>query len=262
MNNLELNDYYCVFEWGSGGVLHLHCILWNFESKYLDNWDIQEKNVTNCFSKRKIKQIADFFNVHVSEWNLGKEADGSCKNIQKDTENAPHPASISKIELDELLNLPVYDENDLSPEEQLAKMEAKHKRLEFIAELLEKVQQHNMHKPKPFGPPLPNQKCSKQKPFIQKIKHWESKNYCAKGFPKPFCQFQKEYILQDQYREKLYKLSLERNDQTINNYNSIISLALLANMDLQPVLTYEALLRYCTKYITKNDNPDMEAAVL
>ena len=28
-------------------------------------------------------------------------------------------------------------------------------------------------------------------------------------------------------------------------------------MDLQPVLTFEGLLTYCTKYITKNDNPDM-----
>ena len=28
-------------------------------------------------------------------------------------------------------------------------------------------------------------------------------------------------------------------------------------MDLQAVLTFEGLLTYCTKYITKNDNPDM-----
>ena len=50
---------------------------------------------------------------------------------------------------------------------------------------------------------------------------------------------------------------LERNDQTINNYNSIISLALLANMDIQPVLTYDGLIAYVTKYMTKKDNPDI-----
>ena len=73
---LELNDYYGVFEWGSGGVLHLHCILWNFQSQYLDEWDLEEEKRKKRFSRRKIRQIADFFNVHVSEYHLGKDVDG------------------------------------------------------------------------------------------------------------------------------------------------------------------------------------------
>ena len=169
MDMLDLQDYYCVFEWGSGGVLHLHCILWNFQRQYLDDWDLQEEQVTKRFSKRKIRLIADFFNVHVSEWNLGKEGDGSWKNIPTDTDNALHPASISKQEFEELLDPPASEDNDLlSLDEKIAKEEAKTKRLAYIVELLEKVQQHNIHKPNPFGPPLPHQKCSKQKPANEK----------------------------------------------------------------------------------------------
>ena len=191
---LELDDYYCVFEWGSGGVLHLHCILWNFQSQYLDTWDLEEKEVKKTFSRRKLRLIADFFNTHVSEWILGKEADGSWTKIPENVDNAPHPASISKQEFDELLDPPAPEDINISLEERIAKEEAKCKRLAFIVELLEKVQQHNINTPNPFGPPLPNQKCSKQKPANQKLKHWEMKNYCAKGFPKPLCECQKEYI--------------------------------------------------------------------
>ena len=254
---LELKDYYCVFEWGSGGVLHLHCILWNFNSQYLDNWDLKQREDKQRTSKIKMKLIAVFFNVHVSEWNLGKEEDGSWKNMPADTDDAPHPASISKQEFDELLDPFILEDDLLTVDEQREREEAKSKRLKFLVELIEKVQQHNIHKPNPFGPPLPNQKCSKQKPASQKNEAWETKHYCGKGYPKQECQFEKEYILQEPYKKKLYKLYLERNDRTLNNYNPIIILALLANMDLQPVLSYEGLLSYCTKYITKNDNPDM-----
>ena len=254
---LDLNDYYCVFEWGSGGVLHLHCILWNFKSHYLDDWDLKEQQQNQCFSKRKLRLIVDFFNVHVCEWNLGKEADGSWKNIQPEPDNAPHPASISKHDLDDLFGPLSSDNTDISHEEFLSNHEAKEKLQNFIFRLLEKVQQHNLHKPNPFGPPLPNQKCSKQYPKNQKISPGNSRYYCAKGYPKSLCEFNDEYILQEPFKTHLYKLFLGRNDSTINNYNPLISLALLANMDLQPVLTFDGLLTYCTKYITKNDNPDM-----
>ena len=135
--------------------------------------------------------------------------------------------------------------------------EARLNRLQFLSQLLEKVNQHNLHKPNPFGPPLPNQKCSKNKPPNQKLLPGESSNYCAKGFPKPLCKFNEEYIVQDPYRPNLYKLYLERNDKTLNNYNAIISLCTLANIDLQAVITYEGLIGYTTKYATKNDNPDV-----
>ena len=254
---LDLDDYYCVFEWGSGGVLHLHCILWNFKSHHLDDWDLKQLKEKQCFSKRKQQLIVDFFNIHVSEWNLGKEADGSWKNLQQEPDNAPHPASISKSDLDELFGPPTSGNTDQSFGDFFENDETNMKRLNFIVRLLEKVQQHNMHKPYPFGPPLPNQKCSKQKPKTQKKIPGQSQNYCAKGYPKPLCKFNEEYILQEPFKTHLYKLYLGRNDRTINNYNALISLALLANMDLQPVLTFEGLLTYCTKYITKNDNPDM-----
>ena len=71
------------------------------------------------------------------------------------------------------------------------------------------------------------------------------------------CKFEEEYIMIEPYKDHLYKLYLERNDQTLNSFNAIIMLALLANMDLQPILTYEGLIGYCTKYLTKYDRPDL-----
>ena len=193
--------------------------------------------------------IADFFNVNVSEWNLGKEADGSWKNLQPETDNAPHPASISKHDFDELFDPPSSGNTDQSSDENIENDETIKKRLTFIVRLLEKVQQHNLHKPSPFGPPLPNQKCSKQNPQKPKINPGESHNYCAKGYPKALCELNEEYILQEPFKTLLYKLYLGRNDKTINNYNALISLALLANMDLQAVLTFEGLLTDCTSVI-------------
>ena len=102
---LDLDDHYCVYEWGSGGVLHLHCILWNYDSEYLEDYDLQKYGMFHKFSKQKVQKIANFFNFHVSEWHLGKNNDGSWKYIPNDDDSLPHPASISKSELDKLLEM-------------------------------------------------------------------------------------------------------------------------------------------------------------
>ena len=251
-NLLDLDDFYCVFEWGSGGVLHLHCILWNFESEHLEDFDLERFQVKHRVPSRTIRKIANFFNFNVSEWNPGKNSDGSWKSIPDQDDNSPHPASISKFELDAILpHQPDHDESD------------KDERLSYIVDLLQIVQQHNIHKPHTLGPPLPSQKCAKKEP--EKIVppgagflHSKNKShYCTKGYPKNMIELDEEEIHQDEHREKLWKLFLERNDQTLNNYNPVISLAILANMDLQPVLTYDGLLAYTTKYVTKDDNPDL-----
>ena len=197
---LELEDYYCVFEWGSGGVLHLHCILWNFKSQYLDKWDLEEQKNKKRFSRRKIRRIAAFFNAHVSEWHLGKdvdgawelikEEDGTWKNILLDLDNVSHPASISKQDFEELLGS-LSSEDNLSLDEKIAQEETKLKRQSFVIDLLEKVQQHNIHKPNPFGPPSSNQKCSKQKPDNKKVKKLEDKIIVLKDFPKNYVDFKR-----------------------------------------------------------------------
>ena len=259
---LDLEDYYCVFEWGSGGVLHLHCLLWNFKSERLDDFDLQEYSRKHRISKRKIRKLANFFNMHVSEWNLGKKDDGSWKYLPTDDANNPHPASISKQELDEIFDhFSNGEENFATPEGFAEEEAAQLRRLSFIVDLLEKVQQHNIHKPNPYGPPLPSQKCSKDKPKPKsghpQRKSWETKNYCTKGYPKEFKEYGNENVFPVEFKEAIWKLNLERNDKTINNYNSIISLAILANMDIQPVITKDGVTIYTTKYIAKEDHPDI-----
>ena len=255
---LSLDDYYCVHEWGSGGVMHLHCLLWNFKSPYLEDFDLSIEDEKKHISRRKLKEIADFFNMNVSEWHLGKNSDGSWKKIQRTEVEKPHPCSISKDEFDEMMLFP--NEGDPIAEELLQFEEGAEKRLEFASDLIEAVLQHNIHKPYVLGPPLPTQKCSKKKPKpkegeIRLIT--ETPNYCGKGYPKPFTRFQEERILTEEYRPTIYHTFLERNCQTVNNYNTAILFAALANIDVQPVLTYDALLRYLTKYVTKDESLDI-----
>ena len=254
---LKLDDFFCVYEWGGGGVMHLHCILWNFESEHVEEFDLDRYEAKKSFSKRLVQKVANFFNLHVSEWNLGKNDDGSWKSLRTESDSLPHPASISKKEMDEILRTP-QDEENLN-EEDLAVRE---KRRSFLVELHEAVQQHNIHKPDPYGPPLPNQKCAKEKPKTNTpalsalSDPYKSNHYCNKGFPKELVLFGKERIEKDRYRV-LFKLLAERNCQTINPYEIITQLCLKANMDFQAILTYDALLRYCTKYVTKDDNADI-----
>ena len=80
--------------------------MWDFKSHYLDEWDLKEYQQKQCFSKRKIRLLADFFNVHVSEWNLGKNEDGSWKYVEPEADNEPHPASISKHDFEQLFEVP------------------------------------------------------------------------------------------------------------------------------------------------------------
>ena len=184
---------------------------------------------------------------------MGKDHDGSWKDVYWNVEEEPHPCSISKHEFDELFVLPT-EELDTEFDEDAIE-ESKIKRLRHTISLLEKTQQHNSHKPHPFGPPLEGQNCSRKKPKVSSPE--EAPCYCAKGYPKPLRPSQSEDIQKDPYREKLYKLSLERNDQTVNNYNAPILLALGANMDIQAVCTYDGLLRYICKYVTKDNSMDI-----
>ena len=254
---LDLDDYYCVYEWGSGGVLHLHCILWNMDSEFLEEYDLvkhaasmQKESAKRKF-KNKMQKIANFFNVHVSEWHLGKHEDGSWKNLPKEDDSA-HPASISKSKLDQLLKMESEYPED-SDAHQMDQINKKQDRIAYMVKLHEAVQQHNIHKPHSLGPPLPNQKCAKEgKDPLQK-----KKIYCSKGYPKTLRSYGLEDIEQDPLRHDLLKLCLERNDKTINNHNPILSYAVLANMDLQAIMTEGALYQYVTKYVTKNDNPDI-----
>ena len=96
MQMLKLDDYFCVYEWGGGGVMHLHCILWNFESEHVEEFDLDSYEAKKRFSKRLVQRVANFFNLHVSEWNFGKNDDGSWKSLRTESDSLPHPASISK----------------------------------------------------------------------------------------------------------------------------------------------------------------------
>ena len=242
-----------MYEWGSGGVLHLHCILWNLETEFLEEFDLIQKECKGRLSKRTVQRIATFFNEYVCEFNLQKNVDGSWKEIPDQNPNADHPASVSKEQLDEILKC-VDGENNLSELDQLKNKEAKLQRRAFLVSLLEKVNQHNIHKPDPYGPPLPSQKCSK--PIKDKKNKGKRKNYCGKGFPKQLVRYGEEKIKQDEFRYKLWKIFLERNDLTLNNYHPIMTLSSLSNTDIQPILTLDGLIAYTTKYITKDDNPN------
>ena len=104
------------------------------------------------------------------------------------------------------------DEGELTEREQLLVEESAEKRLDFASHLIETVLQHSIHKPYILGPPLPTQKCSKKKPKSKKgeiRRITDTPNYCGKGYPKPFTNFQEERIESEKYRPTIYHTFLE-----------------------------------------------------
>ena len=195
--------------------------------------------------------MADYFNATISEWHLGKDDDGSWLDNRRLIHEEDHPCTISKQEFDELLILPSEYNNEEAVEE------SRVKRLKHVTALIKITQQHNTHKPNPLGPPQEKQKCAKKKPKKKAKLDTDSTYYCSKGYPKALRELGNEEVNQDTFRQKLFKIFLERNDQTLNNFNAAILLCLGANMDIQPVCTFDGLLLYLCKYLTKDDTNDI-----
>ena len=119
-------------------LVHLHCILWNFQSEYIEEFDMVKKKAKGKYSKRLVRKLAHFFNVHICEWNLGKHNDGSWKAIPDEDENRPHPASISKEELDRILDI-TSDAGSFSTTQNLGHILSQEMRKSYLVDLTQKV---------------------------------------------------------------------------------------------------------------------------
>ena len=236
-------NYVAVFEWSpTGGMVHLHYILWGHD---VPRWDMRAKQMQRARVKARkarlppadyvhveIKDIIEYFSRYISEFNPNKNSDGEeliDHVAEKVNDRDNHPAAVSIKEMLKLL------EPDKSAE-----------RHAYYNHAVRCENMHDFHYPDPVGPPAPSQPCAKLLKGTTNIYH------CANGYPRDLVPEGEESIAQDSYRSELWRANLRRNCPCMNCHMPLVAFALQSNSDAQPVLTRNQAEMYCCKYCSKH----------
>ena len=255
-----VDDWYASYEWGSGGIVHLHVVLWIKGAPRVDVavklgsggdmplMEPPDESKTIVLEEDVATIMASFFDRLYTEWNARKAPDGSEAERLGERERAKRagtekqtrdPCSTSWEELRGIFGSSA-DPN--SPEQSAA-------RLDFCAKLAEWCQMHDWHLPHANGPPLPKQSCAR---CVAGTEGTDAEvAYCGKLFPRPLRKAGEEAVAEDPHRKKLHRVWLSRNCHFINNFSPLQQVALMANMDCQAVCSKYAVVEYITKYMTK-----------
>ena len=258
-DNCRVDDWYASFEWGAGGIVHVHCVFWVKGAPRVDCVirPDEDGNLPNDLSEAHAAHapvleedvagiFASFHDRVYTEWNAKKPADGSEaerlgereRRRRDGTERATRdPCSTSWSDLREIIGAGAGDADQAKA------------RLHFCATLAEWSNMHDWHAPHPGGPPQQKQSCSRV------VKGTEDTGqevcYCSKLFPRPVRMPGNEALAEDPHRRDLHRIWLARNCHYLNNFHPFLLLALLANMDIQAVTSRYAVIEYITKYMTK-----------
>ena len=233
-------DHFCAWEWGSGGMTHLHCVIWTDGSPRLDGVAADEK--ARAASGRPgllletevAERMAAYFDEYISEVNPGKPQfgqEGSTRDRR--AAGARDPSTVDWDELRSILE-------GISGDSE-ADFDA---RISLLSELVEFSNMHDWHAPFASGHPSPHQSCAK---FANGTEGTDSEVvYCGKMFPRDPAPTGNERLLEDPARPELFRIWLRRNCRFVNNFNPLIMLSLLANMDIHGahVEVRRHLLRY------------------
>ncbi len=87
---LDYEDVFGVFEWGSGGIVHLHLLGWR--SPGVGRHDVHGGEVPSAQRKDDARSLAWQHGAEIAEWNLGREDDWPMPNREFDeglTERIP-----------------------------------------------------------------------------------------------------------------------------------------------------------------------------
>ena len=166
-------DYAAVFEWSpTGGMLHLHYILWKPKSPRFDlrsellvekAKELQRAGVvagaeTHC----DMSDIFDYFNEYINEWNPNKDQTGdTLPEATDNTEQQDHPAALDLASLIALLQPGQSAE-----------------RMKFYKRCVGTEHMHNWHYPDPHGPPASSQPCASL------LKGTSNMYFCKNGYPR------------------------------------------------------------------------------
>ena len=75
---LSYDDIFGVYEWGSGGIVHLHLLGWRYPG--LGRYDCHEGEVPARQRREDAKAMAWQHGAGISEWNLARKDTGGTKD--------------------------------------------------------------------------------------------------------------------------------------------------------------------------------------
>ena len=240
------SNYVAVFEWSpSGGMVHLHFILWR---EGAPRFDLQAERLldkakalrkagmlTAAYAQtEKMDDMLDFFERYVSEWNPNKDGSGKdLLDVEAERVNRANVRHTAATSVEEMLALLEEDQGEA--------------RREHYMRMVRLEQLHDYHHPDPLGPPNPCQACARL------LKGSGNMYYCANGMPKDLVLTRSEQsIAQDPLRMDLWRCHLSRNCQVMNSHMPVVSFGHQSNTDAQPIATKKQAEMYCCKYCAKH----------
>ena len=223
-------DSIATFEWSKGaGMIHTHGFHWDPASvrvdTCLDHLDGATEDELIRERMKALQELLDYavprlteFHPHVTD----EEFDRPSKQLEE------NPCDIDHTKYIAILN---GDQKE---------------QLDYAGLLLEQVQFHDNHYPSANGPPAAYQPCAKLHPKT-------SICFCGKKYPK---QKVSQPSVQKGDRDYL-EINCVRNNAFVNSLRPARLLAAKSNVDDQLMTTMDALIKYATKYATKENGDEI-----
>jgi len=272
----DKDDYWACFEWGAGGITHLHVILWKTRSLRIENvvrpdacGRVPPHQSDAVLETEAVNRLNAYYSPHICEVNASKiqavhdrraRAPGGDPRrklpgekdigerqrakLRKRVKGVPCEAARTPCGVDWAAFAEI-----LWGAKDEAEEAAFDKRLDFVSDLADWCNMHDWHAPFAAGKPDRGQSCAK---CTRETRGTSNEiYYCRGNFPRPCVRAGAAGLQEDPHRPGVFRLWLERNCAYMNAYSPLLILALLANMDIQAITSKWGVVEYVTKYVTK-----------
>ena len=226
-----LDEAYGTYEWGDGGIVHLHNLRWNPGAPRCETL-LDGKRNKNDWESVDPADVADaanaFFSTRISEWDNSRNPDFS------------EAAEVGDKKAAKDAGLPFDDPCNITHEDFIEALQPENSSMReaLVGKILRSCQYHDGHLPQADGPPSFDQPCAK----VEKATRGTRREtvVCNKGFPKAVLEPKHVHIEQDGgSTSRILKLHLARNNSFCNNHHPLLLLWNRANM-LRTWCTIEA----------------------
>ena len=236
---------------GAGGMTRIHSVLWAASSPRMDVVAEDEKARGECsrgdllLDPDLVRQLGDYFDQYISEVHPAEPIAGQeDRAISRHPENPKadqvrDPCAVDWAELRRILE-PSGDGPKADFDRSVG----------ILAELVEFSNMRDWHVPYAKGHPAPHQSCAK---FARCADGTDREiTYYGEMFPRGPVIAGRDVLREDPTRPDLFRIWLRRNCAYVNNFNPLITLSLLANMDIQGCTSKYGVTSYVTKYIMRH----------
>ena len=212
----HLKNHWVIFEWQHRGSVHAHGLLW------MDDCPVSgvEELLASEGREEEKQLLLDYYNTYISAWNPASIPVEDLLNYQRTSPNHPQLANPTII-VPPARQHPCqirYGESD-DPANDLSQL----------------INTTNRHR-----------SCS----TTTCLKKKKGQLVCKAGFPQQL-RAESEFVHDES--QGVFKFAPARNDPILNAFPRHWMTLQRANMDIKPCLSQHALIRYLTKYCTKNE---------